>query len=253
MTTLSHDRLERETTAPETVEYPESDGEPIGETDFHISNILYLRQALRRLFRKVDDLYVAANMLFYYEEGNPSACRVPDVFVVRGVAKHDRRTFKLWVEGKVPCLIVEVTSKKSQVEDLWIKRRLYEKLGVTEYLLFDPLGEYLDPMFQAFALEAEQYVPASLGEGGGYRSRVSGVEFRPIGSMLRAIDPESGRPVPDLDEAMDEAEAESQRAEAESQRAEAESQRAEAEARRAQQLEEELRHYRERYGRHDKP
>ena len=31
--------------------YPESDGQPIGETDFHITTILYLRQALQYLFR----------------------------------------------------------------------------------------------------------------------------------------------------------------------------------------------------------
>jgi Uma2 family endonuclease len=244
MTTLSQDRLEWETNSSDTVEYPESDGEPIGETDFHISNILSLRQALRHVLRRTENVYVAANMLFYYEKGNPAGCRAPDVFVVRGVAKQDRRTFKLWVEGKAPSLIIEVTSKKSQVEDLWIKRRLYEKLGVTEYLLFDPLEEYLDPRFQAFELEAGQYVPAVLGEEGGHRSRISGVELRPIGSMLRVIDPESERPVPDLDEAMDAADAASQRAEVEARRAD-------VEARRAQDLEKELRLYRERHGQPD--
>lgn len=227
MTTQSRERAENEAPPATRIEYPESDGEPIGETDSHISNILYLRQALRRVFRNLDDVYVAANMLFYYEEGNAAACRAPDVFVVRGVAKHDRRTFKVWEERAVPRLIVEVTSKKSQVEDLWIKRRLYEKLSVLEYALFDPLEEYLDPRFQAFALEDGQYVPVKLDESGGFRSRQFGVELHPIGSMLRVIDPESGNPVPDLDEAMDRAEAESQRARA---------------------LDEELRQYRERFG-----
>jgi Uma2 family endonuclease len=248
MTTQAQEWSEPGQTSPDTVEYPESDGEPIGETDFHISNILYLRQAFRRVFRSSDDIYVAANMLFYYEKGNPASCRAPDVFVVQGVAKQDRRTFKVWVEGKVPGLIVEVTSKKSQVEDLWIKRGLYEKLGVAEYLLFDPLDEYLFPRFQAFEMEAGRYVPVSVGEDATYRSRLLGVQLRPAGTMLRVIDPESGAPVPDLDEAMDlaaaesrRAETESRRAETESRRAEAESRRAEAESRRAEALEEELR------------
>ena len=38
-------------------------------------------------------------MLLYYEEGNPAACVAPDVFVVQGVAKGERRTYKLWEEG----------------------------------------------------------------------------------------------------------------------------------------------------------
>jgi hypothetical protein len=39
---------------------------------------------------------VAADLLFYYEEGNPAAFQVPDVFVVKGVPKHDWRIYKLW-------------------------------------------------------------------------------------------------------------------------------------------------------------
>jgi hypothetical protein len=31
-------------------------------------------------------------MFLYYEEGNPTACVAPDVFVVQGVGKHARRT-----------------------------------------------------------------------------------------------------------------------------------------------------------------
>ncbi len=65
--------------------YPESDGKPVGETDFHVAALFYLWQALRWHFRNAPDVYVAGNMLFYYEEGNVAAFRVPDVFVVQGV------------------------------------------------------------------------------------------------------------------------------------------------------------------------
>src|SRR6266508_1661278 len=38
--------------ASPSVHYPESDGKPVGETDFHITVIFYLRQALRHFFRR---------------------------------------------------------------------------------------------------------------------------------------------------------------------------------------------------------
>jgi hypothetical protein len=48
------------------------------------------------IFRLAEQVYVAADLLFYYEEGNPAAFQVPDVFVVKGVPKHDWRIYKLW-------------------------------------------------------------------------------------------------------------------------------------------------------------
>jgi hypothetical protein len=77
------------TTTPTQIHHPESDGKPMGKTDVHIDALIYLREALRDHFRNDPLLYVAGNMLLYYEEGNPAACVAPDVFVVQGVAKHD--------------------------------------------------------------------------------------------------------------------------------------------------------------------
>jgi hypothetical protein len=79
--------MDRITTAAPPIYYPESDGKPMGETDVHIDALIYLREALRDYFRDDPQVYVAGNMLLYYEEGNPAACVAPDVFVVHGVAK----------------------------------------------------------------------------------------------------------------------------------------------------------------------
>ncbi|MBI1878413.1 MAG: Uma2 family endonuclease [Chloroflexi bacterium] len=214
---------------PETViHYPESDGQPIGETDFHITVILYLRQALRYVFRQAEQTYVAANMLFYYEEGNPAAVKVPDVFVVKGISRHDRRIYKLWEEGVAPCAIFEITSRSTRLEDVGTKRALYEMLGVQEYILFDPLDEYLSPRFQAFSLVGGNYQPLALLPDGTLHSHELGVILRPEGKFLRVIDPATGQAVPTLDEAVDLAYLEAERARAEFERAQAEAQRAEA-------------------------
>ena len=134
------------------IEYPESDGKPVGETDVHRREILHTIETLERHFRDAPDIYVSGNLMFYYEEGNPSAVVSPDVFVVKGVRKGLRRTYKLWEEGVAPCVVIEMTSRSTRLEDKGNKRALYALLGVREYFLFDPLGEYLKPPLQGFTL-----------------------------------------------------------------------------------------------------
>src|ERR1700757_1155343 len=130
-------------TAQKPIHYPETDGKPIGETDVHIDALIYLREALRDHFRDAPQVYVAGNMLLYYEEGNPTSCVAPDVFVVQGVAKRERRAYRVWEEGQPPTVVCEITSRASRLEDMGTKRALYAMLGVREYFLYDPLDEYL--------------------------------------------------------------------------------------------------------------
>jgi Uma2 family endonuclease len=76
------------------IEYPEADGQTIGKTDFHFTAIILLVQMLRDFFAQNPQVYVAGEMNFYYEQGNPKAVKTLDVFVVKGVLKHKRRFFK---------------------------------------------------------------------------------------------------------------------------------------------------------------
>jgi len=78
------------------VYHPESDGEPVAETDVHISTVIYLREALRDHFRDDPQMYVAGNLFLYYVEGDPAQVVAPDVFVVFGVPKGDRWVYKVW-------------------------------------------------------------------------------------------------------------------------------------------------------------
>jgi Uma2 family endonuclease len=206
---------------PARVRYPESDGQPVGETDFHITAIFYLRWALRRYLRDQTETYVAADMMLYYEEGNPQAVRSPDVFVVRGVSRHDRRTYLLWEEGVPPCVVIEMTSASSRLEELGNKRVLYEMLGVAEYYVFDPLGEYLVPRLQGFQLVNGRYQSMPPEPDGALLSAQLGVRLLPDGALLRVVDPATGEAIPTSDEAMEMAEAEAERARSEAQRADA--------------------------------
>ncbi|MGH9801571.1 MAG: hypothetical protein ACRD82_14505, partial [Blastocatellia bacterium] len=76
--------------------YPESDGKPMAETDIHRNLLADLVFTLENHYRAEPDVYVSGNLLVYYVEGNPAKCFAPDVFVVRGVPKGQRRIYKLW-------------------------------------------------------------------------------------------------------------------------------------------------------------
>jgi len=197
----------------------------MGESDFHINVILYLRQALRYFFRHAEQTYVAANMFFYYEKDVPESRRAPDVFVVKGVSNHDRRVYKLWEEKVVPCVIFEISSPSTRLEDLGTKRGLYALLGVQEYFLFDPLDEFLMPRLQGFQLVSEGYESMSLAEDGTLFSQELGLILKPEERILRIVDPTTGEAVPTLDEAVEKTEAEAKRAETEIARLQAEIER----------------------------
>jgi len=177
------------------VHYPESDGKPMGETEIHIREIMYLFQALDEHLRNRADVYVGADMLLYYVEGNPRAFVVPDVFVTLGVPRGQRRIYKLWEEGAPPTLIIEVTSDSTRSEDLSRKRDLYERLGVREYLLYDPLKDYLDPALQGFRLVNGRYQLILAGPGGALSSETTGASFRIEERGVRVIDTTTGKPI----------------------------------------------------------
>jgi Uma2 family endonuclease len=179
-------------TTPKTIHYPETDGKPMAETDVHIDVLIYLREALRDHFRDDPQVYVAGNMLFYYEEGNPAACVAPDVFVVQGVVKRERHTYRLWEEGRAPAVVFEITSRGTRLEDLGMKRALYAMLGVREYFLFDPLGEYLQPPLQGYRLLEGEYQRMRPGREGELASRELGLELRLEEGRLRLVNPATG-------------------------------------------------------------
>ncbi len=146
--------------APEEIEYPESDGEPMAETDAHRDELAEIVFTLQHHFRGQSDVYVSGNLFLYYEEGNPGKRRAPDVFVVRGVPARQRRTYRLWEEGKAPLMAIELTSKGTKREDEKTKPEIYARLGIEYLFLYDVLGEYLESPLQSLRLGQDgQYHP----------------------------------------------------------------------------------------------
>jgi len=141
------------------VVYPETDGEPMAETDTHRDLMTDLIYELTEFYKDDPSTYVSGNLLLYYREGDPEKSVSPDVFVVKGIEKKLRPIYKLWEEGKMPDVVIEITSKTTREEDLGNKKGLYEVSGVKEYFIFDPFSEYLTPNLKGYRRTGEEFHP----------------------------------------------------------------------------------------------
>jgi Uma2 family endonuclease len=176
----------------EEIEYPTSDGRPMAESNLHRKVMADLIAALERHFLDDPLAWAGGNFLLYYEKGNPRASVSPDVVLVRGIEKWDRPLYKLWEEGRSPDFVIEVTSSSTRREDISKKKDLYERLGVSEYFLFDPTGDYLNPRLQGYRLEEGRYIRLAQEPDSSLPSRITDLRLRPEGLNLRLIDAHTG-------------------------------------------------------------
>lgn len=217
------------------VEYPDTDGLPMAESDFQRKPLTYAVEALDLHFQAQPQVYVSGNLLLYYEEGNPRASTAPDVFVVFGAPKHNRRSYRLWQEPKAPDFILEITSHSTWRKDVEDNPPLYARLGVQEYFQYDPTRDYLVPSLQGQTLVGQQYQPLPVHTRTDgtlvLRSAVLGLELHLRDGALRFFDPATGHYLFDYQESQ----AARQQAEAAQRQAEAAQRQAEQQAEQVRQ------------------
>ncbi len=163
------------------------DGQPVAETYDHLYAILITLEVLRQ-YLDGQPATVLANQFLYYAQGFPRLRVAPDVMVIYGVAPGGRDSYKIWEEGQVPRVIFEMTSKSTQQEDQLIKKTLYAQLGVEEYWLFDPKGEWLESPLLGYHLQEETYHPIV-----DLRSHVLSLQLRVEGKLIGFYDLETGQ------------------------------------------------------------
>ena len=218
-------------------ELPSEDGEPM-ETGFHDAQDALLKDSLIDAWAGRQDFCVAGNMFVYFSERQVrnNDFRGPDVFVVLGVERRGRKSWVAWQEGgKLPDVVIEVTSESTAHVDRGEKMLLYAKTWRTPaYFIFDPETEQLD----GFGLDARgEYMPLRPDERGdlpvaplGLKLGLRPTRYRDYAQpFVRWLDLD-GRPLPTAQERADEerARADEERARAEEERARAEEERARA-------------------------
>ncbi len=209
-------------------DYPTGPGRPRAETDSHRALVDGLRQTLEAHFTGDPFVTVAARLLVFYVPGDRRRHVLPDLMVVRGVARRDRPNYLVWEEGKGPDVVLEVTTPATRAEDTEEKFRLYrDVLLVPEYYLFDPDGDTLDPPLQGYLLQNGGYQPVEAA-GGRLASAALGLELAADGGRLRFYDAAAGKWLPTPEELAAKAAADRERAELEGHWARIAAQQAEA-------------------------
>lgn len=227
-------------------ELPCEDGEPM-ETGFHDAQDALLKDTLLEAWAHRHDFFVAGNMFVYFSERQvrKNDFRGPDVFVVLDVEAKGRKSWVAWEEGgRLPDVVIEVTSDSTAAVDRGEKMRIYSQVWhASSYFIFDPDTEVLE----GYRLDhtGRGYTPILPDERGDLEVASLGLKLglRPTSyrqyqqRFVRWLDGQ-GMPLPT---AQERAAASGAELEAERARAEAERARAEAERTRADELEARLR------------
>jgi Uma2 family endonuclease len=215
------------------IEYPESDGKPMAETDLHRDWMFTIIKRLERFFAG-QRVYVSGNLLIYYQEGDPRKSVAPEAFVVKNCKPGRRKTFLIWREKRTPNFVLETTSESTRREDRSKRNKIYAALGIGEYFLYDPLGDWLKPRLQGYRLANGVYEAIPPVPDGSITSRELGIRFVLDDGDLAMFDAHTGERLLSDGEL---AHHEKQRADQESKRADEETHRAEEEKKRADDAE----------------
>ena len=136
------------------------DGEPVPESTKHGDEIFYLYDVLRYRFAEEPDVFVAQNLLWYFDSELPRSGLAPDVFVAFGAPQIDRTSFQEWREGEVrPQFVVEVVSPNDTTTNIKTKQLLYKSLGVRFSLVLDGFARkiYCDELDDDLFAESVDY------------------------------------------------------------------------------------------------
>ena len=193
---------------PTEAELPYEDDEPLAESDYQLVPLGYAFYGLRAHYAHRRDVAVHADMFVHYlrvdergevqldQDGQPIIDRLaPDVFVVFGVPNRMRDSYVTYGEGKPPDFVLEVLSESTWRRDMGVKKTIYERMGVQEYWILDPVGTYVDPPpLKGFRLIGDHYEPITPMPDAGiaYASEVLGLELRLAAGAFRIRDPATG-------------------------------------------------------------
>ena len=167
----------------------------VSESTGHDDVLNYFRNAAFALLVDQPDAMVQQRLLILFEQGNRTAAIEPDITVALGVGRHPRNSYKIWVEGRPPDLVVEGLSNKTWRRDVDVKPALYRDLGVREYWQVDPIGRIREPI-SGYRLEKGMYRPIAPSRLGIYRSDVLDAEISYDRKEMSMLNARTGEHVP---------------------------------------------------------
>src|SRR5215204_706711 len=151
--------------------YPTEDGSNELGPDAPLVARRLICEALADYFALDLGVYVGAGLPVY--AGGPTRGRLctPDAFVVLGARRGEWAAWHVDREGLVPAVCVDVGTRVNRAHLLGPVKGRLERLGVKEYLIFDP-----DRVI-GFRLWNGRYQCVRPGADGGIRSRLLGLRL----------------------------------------------------------------------------
>ena len=137
---------------------------------------------------------------------DPNDCRYPDLLVAFDVdpAAYEARNGYVVSEqaNKSPDFILEVASQRTANDDLGPKKDYYERLGVSEYWLFDSEGRFYGFRLRGYRLVGGRYAEIEVSEitPGVFQGHSAALNLilRVDGGYLGWHDPTTGEHIPNL-------------------------------------------------------
>lgn len=125
--------------ASTTVNYPDSDGQPMADNTKQFRWIVVIKENLELLFVNQPEVFVAGDLLWYPVEGDNAIRQAPDVMVVVGRPKGDRGSYRQWQEDNLaPQVVFEILSPGNRYGEMLRKLGFYDRHRVEEYYIYDP-------------------------------------------------------------------------------------------------------------------
>jgi Uma2 family endonuclease len=125
--------------------YPASHGKPMADNTLQYRWIVLIKENLEILFAAMPDVFITADLLWYPIEVDhpPAPSQAPDIMVVFGRPKGERRSYRQWQEANIPPQVVfEILSDSNKTSagqrEMQRKLAFYQQYGVEEYYIYDP-------------------------------------------------------------------------------------------------------------------
>src|SRR5262245_12758341 len=168
--------------------YPDCDGEPMSDNTLQFQWIVTIKENLSALFANRPDVFVAGDLLWYPVEGDPKTRTAPDAMVVFGRPQGYRGSYKQWEEGGIaPQVVFEVLSPGNRTRKMLDKFKFYERFGVLEYYIYDPMENELTGC-QRIGVELAQIEQIER-----WTSPLLGIRFECSGEELKIYRPDGER------------------------------------------------------------
>lgn len=172
---------------PMNLEYSEEGDEPMA-SDYHYLEQILCYTVLYERFAG-PDCYVSFQRWLRRDAAGREPMLQPDLLVAQGVVQRNRRVYDPWQEGKIPDLVAEYLSPTSLTSDQVKKVDAYHKLGIAEYWLFNPAGEFAGPRIRGWNLQGKGGPePLSEEADGSFASRVLPIRFAVLDDVLEVLD-----------------------------------------------------------------